>query len=267
MSKAEKQMAVVKEDPKALEVAQPLDLYEDANSDTSDILIPKLLLMQGLSQAVADEKANAGDIVNSVSLEVLGGKNKPVEFVPVKEAPKTWVIEKFSAGKWEFARQEPWTPANKDAEWTFMENGIEMRRSNCLNFFVYLTRDSESFTAFPYVVAFRRTSYQAGKKLHTFFETLKMAARQGDRSAIPMGQVFVLESSIQKGEKGNYHVFDIAPKRKATAPEMNAGIRWFKNLKSVAVQVDESDLKTPSDPVDSEELARQPGETRSTDRF
>src|SRR4051794_30344857 len=85
------------EQSKALElkkptaVAAPMSLEGMEGIDASDILIPKLLLMQGLSELVAEGKFQMGDIVNSVTQAKLGDKTKSIEFIPIATF-KTWVV-------------------------------------------------------------------------------------------------------------------------------------------------------------------------------
>jgi hypothetical protein len=221
------------------------DFFEDVAKDTADILIPRLLLMHGLSKAVGDEKAEAGDIINSVTLEVLGSKKQPVEVIPIKVMPKTWVIEEHDGQKWNFRRIEPWKPLDKDLPWEFTERDEEsggekkMRRNQCLNFFVLLTRDATQTQALPYMLSLRRTSYNAGRKLHTYFETSRMAFQGGNKNSIPMAKVWALSSKMEKGELGSYQVFQLDEKRPANPDELAAGIQWFKNLKNTQVKVDD----------------------------
>jgi hypothetical protein len=50
--------------------------------DASDIIIPKVLLMQAISQLVEQDKAKQGDFVHSLDEVVVGAKeDKPVEFI------------------------------------------------------------------------------------------------------------------------------------------------------------------------------------------
>ena len=61
---------------------QDLNAWGDAPVSARDIIIPKILAMQGLSELVTDGKAKFGDFVDSVTHQVLGSIDKPLEFVP-----------------------------------------------------------------------------------------------------------------------------------------------------------------------------------------
>lgn len=228
------------------------DFYDDVPSDSADILIPKLLLMQGTSEAVGDEKAEAGSTINSLTTETLAVKGKPLEIIPIKEMPKTWVIERFDEAdeRFVFDHVEQWKPADKDLPWEFQEAGQRYRRSGCLNFFVLVASEVGKDTMLPYMISFRRTNSQAGKKLHTYFELGKMAFKQGNRNSIPMAKVLQLVSKVQKKDKNAWFVYDLdlASQRAASADEKEAGVTWFKNLKTTQVKVDESDLKQSEGP-------------------
>lgn len=233
------------------------DFFEEGASDSSDILIPKLLLMQGISGAVAEEKASSGDIINSVTLEVLGNKQKPLEIIPIKIMPKTWVIEQKIDGKWTYKATKPWLPQDKDLPWSYMENGEEMRRNQSLNFFVLLAKDVGNPTALPFVLSFRRTSYVTGKKFNTYFETSRMAFVMGNKQSIPMANVFSLGSKMEKGELGPYQILTIDLKREATVDELAAGQHWFKTLKATQIQVDESENRISDIPEELPENQRE----------
>lgn len=238
------------------------DFFEESQSDSSDIIIPKLLLMQGISSAVADEKASSGDIINSVTLEVLGNKQKPLEIIPIKIMPKTWVIEQKIEGRWTYKGIKPWQPQDKDLPWNYVENGQEMRRNQSLNFFVLLAKDATNPTALPFMISFRRTSYVTGKKFNTYFETSRMAFVMGNKQSIPMANVFNLGSKMEKGELGPYHILTIDLKRVATQAELEAGQHWFKTLKAAAVQVDEAEVRGVAD-----DTGITPGQLDSTHEF
>ena len=112
----------------------------------SDIVIPKVLLMQGLSDLVAERKALQGDIVRSVTAEKLGDDKNPVEFIPLTFQNLYLVSEdqKGDGKKYEFRRYEPRTAANEDAPWDYIENGTKWKRTKVMNLFALLPRDMDA---------------------------------------------------------------------------------------------------------------------------
>jgi hypothetical protein len=212
--------------------------------DPSDILIPKLHLMQGLSDLVAEGKASMGDIINSTTGEKLGDKKDSIEFVPVSTF-KTWVI--FEDG--EYKQTIPMTPDN--SHWLLEEQVGEMSvtRDKVLNFYVLLSKEVGNGDAMPFVVSFRRTSYTAGKKVATHFAKMSMLR------AAPYAKTLKLTCKFEKNDKGSYYVFDIEQGRKSTAEEVAAAEMW-KPIVSRGVKVDDSDLaKAPATGGDTFEEA------------
>jgi hypothetical protein len=49
----------------------------------SDIALPKLMLMQALSDHVKKKRATAGDIVKNATGEKVGGDGSPIQFIPL----------------------------------------------------------------------------------------------------------------------------------------------------------------------------------------
>jgi hypothetical protein len=224
-----------------LAVATPIvsaaSFFDDAIvSDQADIVIPRVLLMQGTSDLVGKRKANQGDIIDSTSSEMLAGPDKPLEIIPIKPLPKEWVIEKHNGKKFEFERTEPWNPAVAD-QWEFVENGVKMRRNAKLSFYVLLARDSKS-NHLPYLLAFQRTGYKAGKNLASFFQEARFAFQSGDKNSIPMGQIFELGCHIEQGDTGSYYVFDCKRTRLANEAEKDKAIYWFSQLRTNTYKVD-----------------------------
>ena len=59
------------------------ELAEWGNEATqNDVVIPKLIIMQANSTLVGEDKADAGDIIESLNKEVLAGYKKTVDIVP-----------------------------------------------------------------------------------------------------------------------------------------------------------------------------------------
>jgi hypothetical protein len=247
-------------------VAAPLatQAWGSDGIDKSDILIPKLLIMQGLSQFVSDQKASIGDIVRSTTGEILadGKKKGSVEFIPLTSF-KTWIKEEKVGNKFEYRGQEPMTASNstEPTEWT--ENGTEWRRNRCLNFYVLLPGDIARDRAarkkladtgdfpdtddvlLPCVLSFRRTSYSAGKTLITHF------AKAEHMGVPPAVSIFKLFSKIEKNDQGTFQVAVVEKSGKTTSEDIVICRSWYDTLKKSTVKVDDSDLAKGSDAHES----------------
>ena len=93
---------VKKDQPTSLAIAESefSDIANEFQIDSSDILIPKILLMQPTSVFVADGEAVLGDFRNSVTKEKIGTVNDPFEFIPFHYT-KTWdIVSVDDAGKY-----------------------------------------------------------------------------------------------------------------------------------------------------------------------
>jgi hypothetical protein len=209
---------------------------EEISAD--DILLPKILLMQGLSQAVTDEKARIGDMLDNLNGQVIGDKNTPVEIIVFKTT-KTWIIfeDKNNTGSMEYVRQEPMTAANQNWPMEEVMGGLKVRRDRALNFYCLLPSQIASGEAFPYLVSMRRTSYTAGKKLVTYFTKLKLANQP------TASRVFALSCKKQENDKGTFYVFDAAMSRQSTPEEIKAAHDWYQIISTATVRVMDTDLE------------------------
>lgn len=206
------------------------------NVSGQDLLVSKLLVMQGLSKLVSDGDANVGQIRDSLEGKLLGGKEKPVDVIAFTSF-RTWVIFEKIDGKDEYVKTEPMTPDNENWLGNEIVGGVEIRRDRCLNFYVLRPEEIKEGMAFPYLVSFRRTSSQAGKKLSTFAAKLKAFGK-------PMAaKVVSLSVQAMENDKGKFFGFDVNITRDSTEAEIAEAKKWYLTLKTAKVTVDDSDLK------------------------
>lgn len=250
MSKKEPKKEVAKTDektePKAIAVKEPTALatYDGLMDDTpvasTDLVIPKLLLMQGLSELVSQEKAKLGEIRDSIDGNLFGNKELPLEIIPFKTF-KTWVLYEEMNGKFEYKGQIPMTPENENWSWDDTVNGVKVRRDACINYFCLVPKEIEHEMFFPYLVSFRRTSYFAGKKLETHRAKLRLFKK-------PISfKTFLLSSTRQENDKGTYYVYDIKEGRHTAEKELEAVKQWCDTMSKQSVRVDDSDFRKEAD--------------------
>ena len=210
---------------------------------TNDILLPKVLLMQALSGAVVDGKAASGDLIDSVSLEVLlkladSKQGKSLEIVPISVF-KTWVNEKFNGKKWEYFSVEPINPGEDKLPWDYVVGGEKFRRNYTINTYFMIASQCSDPSALPYVASFRRTSLTEGKKI-----TTQIAKASMNRPPLPpFSKTILLSSKSEAGEDGTYQTFQVASGRMATTDEMTSAFGWYQQIKKGMTKVDESDLQ------------------------
>lgn len=238
MAKANKDVVVKSKETNLAVVDNAGEFFDEAVvQDSNDIMIPRILLMHGTSTLVGQEKARQGDVIDSMSLEVLANSKKVVEIIPIKQLDKVWSVEKYTGRKFEFERTDPWDPS-LSTQLEFEENGEKKRRNARLSFYVLLARDADS-NHLPYMVSFQRTSYKAGKNIASFFQEALFAFKKGDKSSIPMGQVFELGCHVEQRDDDSYYVLDCKRGRTASAAELDKGKYWFTQLRSSSYKVHE----------------------------
>lgn len=209
----------------------------DTGVSASDLVIPKLLLMQNTSEYVGDDKAKLGDIVNSQTLEVLGGFNQQVDIIPLK-VYKTWRVYDMTGGQPKFMRQDTVTSSNEKLPWDDTEDGHPIRRDMCMNFFVLLLSEVSKGEAFPCVVSFKRTSMQAGKTLATHL--FKMSAMNRP----PYSQSVALKVSKQKKDTNTYGTYEIGKGSEISLEYKREAAKWLEMLSKIAYKVDEEQEET-----------------------
>lgn len=213
------------------EVALAADLGEWGTGDISsrDLVIPKILAMQGLSELVSEGKAKLGDFVDSVSGEVLGSIENPVEFIPF-HMEKTWIIsrKKKGEGKFEFERYEPVTSENQDYPFEAQEGDDTLKYEYTLQFYVLLPHD----TSMPYVISFKSTSLRSGKVLST-----QMYVRNRAAGLVPPAYTMLLTGKKEKNDKGTFIVMETKPKGKTPNNLIAECLNWYKVIKEGGAKV------------------------------
>lgn len=231
--------------------------------ESKDLKIPKLLLMQAMSKFVNEDGiAKAGDLVNSVTGEILGTAREkelaPVSVIPI-DMFKEWVIyENLGGGKMEYREKVPVTPMNTDWPWTYRdENGREFKRVKNMNFFVLLEKDLGNPLALPYFLTFRSTGYKEGENISSHF-ALCATAKQAGVFRVPMDRVFEISGKVTKNDKGTFFV-PTAREVKATSDDgIKQAFSWFVRVKDAAKRG-----QSFTDKVDnSDEIVADSGEQR-----
>ncbi len=230
----------------------------------SDIIIPKLLLMQPLSDFVSEGKAKPGDLVRSTTNEVLGNAAKAVEFVPLKMT-MDWTIQTKPPGssRYQFVRTEPRTAKNENDPWEFVEGGVDHKRVKTINVYALLVDDAKRFqaeiskategempnldnTLLPVVITFRSTSFTAGRGVANFYAQVRQMSDRGF-PAKPYGYKLSLGCYSEKNDKGTYFVLKLG-QAKALEPELLKEAKyWYDttNNHAATLVVDEnSDSET-----------------------
>lgn len=194
---------------------------DEVEVSSNDLVIPKLHLMQALSEMVAEkELAKAGDIVDAIDETVVGDSKKAVELVPFK-VEKLWYVIKENGDRGELDSIYPVTKENEGQEREFEIEGEKYKR-----LFVYKYFFVREGSSLPYIVTFKSTSLRAGKQLFTeMFIKNRMAGKS------PAARTVLLSSEKQKNDKGVYYIWKVSMGKDASAELQAEALNWFKTLK------------------------------------
>lgn len=211
----------------------------------SDLIIPKLLLMQGMSDAVSEGKANVGEWRDSVNLNKFGSLNESFDVIPFHVTKHFDIEVEQEDGKFKWARTEPIVenPSlpgyNDQLPWTDKEDGKNIKRIRRLNFFVLLPKEVTDGTSIPYVVSFKSTSLKEGQKMLN-----QMYVRNIRAGLTPASYMFKLSVTKQENDKGKWFVPVVTLSERTSNEGVTEALTWFKTVtaKGAAVKVDESDV-------------------------
>lgn len=212
------------------------EIFQDFQIDSSDILIPKILLMQPGSSFVTDGEATIGDFRNSVTKEKLGSINESFAFVPF-HFTKSWDIV-ADGGKW--VRSEPFNPGDETKPWEFEEEGTKYKRIKRLDFFGFPLKKIEEGVQLPMTLSFRSTGYREGTKILTQFK-LNIAKKK-----LPWADVWGIKGEKLKNEDSQtYCVPRVDIVGNSDEDTLKLCLDWYKNIKNMTVKVvvDDSDVK------------------------
>ena len=243
------------------ETSVPANLMErwgDDPVDNEDILLSNILVMQPMSTLVSEEKAHAGDIVKSVVNAVVGGKDNPMPFVPLRTF-KSFIVREEVNGRAEFRRIEMQTAANKDAVRDWEENGNPWRRDRVINVYALLVKDivkslevaaemkksgslpDPDDVLLPVLIRFQRTGYGAGKMLTTHF------AKANEVGVPPAVSVFGMTTKLTKNDRGAFWVPQVEKMGKTEGSHLVLCKKWYDILGTKQVKIDDSDLHSDED--------------------
>jgi hypothetical protein len=245
MAKKEDTKAVTKKDPQVpaeRQVGGPPMVGTEVDGawggediSSQDIIIPKILLMQPMSDLVTDGIAKIGEFRDSLNKDVvLGSDKEAVEFI-VFGTFKNYLEFKDD----EYLRTVQGDMGDLPQE-EILEDGAAMKRTRVQNAYVLLTRDIKNGEPFPYVISFKSTGYTAGKTLMTYIKKLQLFKKPS------AAKVFALTCTKETNEKGTFFVPQISTLRDSTTEEMSQSYEWYKLLAKSKVRVDDSDVNKDS---------------------
>lgn len=246
MKQESKEIVETKKQELAVLTASDSAMWQNDEVSSNDIIIPRILAMQGLSQFVTEGKARFGDFVNSLSEEVLGGIGKPITFIPFY-VQKLLKVSKEVSGKFELLRWEPLTPLNENLEWEDIEGNFKIRREHVYNCFSIIPGQ-----ILPVLISLKGKSKKAGKKVITQMYAINMSAKK----IAPCSTVMSLSGKSDKNDKGTFVVMDVSNIGDATKDQIAECAKWISIVKSggakVATEEEESEGSPTAAPSNTE---------------
>jgi len=237
----------------------------------SDMVIPRVLLMQALSEFVCEAKATVGQIVRSTTIEVLGDKNTPVPFIPLTFRTR-WMIETVGrGGKLEFAGFEDRNAINENAPWDFEVDGQQMKRTKMVEVFALLEKDlaaakeptlgsdglpSLDSVLMPVLLTFRSTGFKAGTRIiDTFMKVRKLREKFPSLMAYNYG--LLLGCKEEENDRGRFFVFDVQSGKNTDPKFLDDCSYWYDLLTrhGQSVKTDDSSLNEGHDAAPASDAA------------
>lgn len=215
--------------------------WDDDVVEAKDIRIPRLLLMQQMSELVSLRKAQAGDIVNSITEEKVADEKSPLLIVPIYTF-KTWTIHHKVNGKFEYLKQEDYTPANANRPREESIGGVDYQNVETINLLGMRESDLDAADAIPVLLSFRMTSYACGKDVLTLKTNAARINKPFSTYTIKLTPTFV------KNDKGNFFVFKFsgAYPTKNFENHVQTLYTWNQTFKAGKAQVAPEEAEAPA---------------------
>ena len=226
MGKKNQELVESKSNDVALASAN-LDAWGENDMSAQDMVIPKILCMQGLSDLVSEGKAKMGDFVDSLSSEVIGSTEKPVDIIPF-HMEKIYIISKRDKGnsRYEFDRIE--SVQNQNYPFENEVDGVQFKYEYTLQFYCLRPED----TSLPYVVSFKSTSLKTGKVLST-----QMYVRNRAAGLVPPAFTMKLGGRKEKNDMGTFIVMEVKQGERTSDELIGQCLEWMNIIKSGRTKV------------------------------
>jgi hypothetical protein len=224
----------------------------DETISGADVRIPRILLTQAISERVVQDKCQAGDMVNSITGEVLAEKKGTVNIVPIY-IYKDWSISEEIGGKFEFKMLEAYTAQNANRPWEEVVAGVKVQNNLGINVLCMLEKDLSDPTAFPFLMTFRRTNSACGKDIAGYGVKASQAQAPACMFTITIG------TESKKNSKGSFYINKIVGAKKTeklneVAMDLKKWYDLFKQGKAVVV---DSEVEATDAIIDGKEFDGQ----------
>ena len=217
------------------EVSGPLDLDLDWGGSpitSQDIILPRLLMMQPMSDLVTEGEAAFGDIIESLGNKKLGDFKTPLEIIPfyLQKVYVEYDVTNGTGQDKKFLRMVPITASNDNLPYDDEEKNddgkmIPVMRDRCMNYYVLIPTEIDAGTSLPHVLTFRRTSIKAGKKLAT-----QMYIKNKDAGLPPPAVMCEISVNKTSNDKGTFAIMDVDFTTKTKDEHIAVAKKWVRTI-------------------------------------
>ncbi len=218
--------------------AADLSAWGAAPISAKDIIIPRIMLQQPMSEMVTAGDAAFGDLVESLSHVKMGDFKKPLEVVPIlmrKIFVEFDVTNGTDMKNKKFLRVVPITPANENLPYEDEENGVKIMRDYVREFFVLPVDELDAGAAMPYTISFRRSSANGGKQLAT-----QMYMKNMNAGKTPASVVVEIAAEKTTSDGNTYATLQVKPLRPAKDSYVMEAFKWLQLINQGSARVDDS---------------------------
>ena len=197
-----------------------------------DFVLPYIRLTQPISDDVVEGKAKPGEFRHSITGDLLGGVDQPLEFIPVHvSTPRSRFQDRARVCWSPDGRIGTGDPGGKCAECPYAQWGADGKPPECTRAYQYVVLLPEH-EPLPIALILAKTSARTAKRLNYYIKAYRK------------GSVFALKTHKETNDKGTFYVFDVERARDLT-PEEIRGVLEIHNMlagKNLVVEQDPSDF-------------------------
>jgi hypothetical protein len=199
-----------------------LNEWGEVPLDSQDIIIPKLVLMQGQSTFVTDGLCHFGDVVETPSKEVMlkCSAGETICLIPFHHTT-VWRKYKITNGKQEFLGYEDCI-TGKDKEYEENHGTHVIKNMRTINVFFINPKRPE----LPVVISFKGMSQRTGKGILT-----QIYVKNRQAGKVPCAYVLDLGAVKSKNDKGVFFVWEFKVGKSVTNDEVRNCLQWLKTIK------------------------------------
>lgn len=168
------------------------------NIITQDLRIPKVLLMQAMSEWVTDGSARPGEFRGSFEKELLGDAKNPLKIIPFFNT-NVWIMTKKVNGKQSFHAIEDRKGSDIRRDYNFVhEDGSEGTQAKAMNLFFLIKGGNLKV---PFMTSFKNFSFKYAAQPYVDKLTLLIAEGKS-----PANLEWNLGVNMEKNDKGTFFV-------------------------------------------------------------